>query len=169
MLVHCMNYYWNSSTNEIETLPIFYIPDKIIRNNYQENFYPIPAYFHLQNITQKIRQHLMNIIILLTSRPTDNLRVLVLLRALMFDVHHSLRYVTLCMSILFEFYSLQFQRIFVPIQRKKFWGVFKKKKNIGAMEYQFCLWVPVVNKFFLLLCVFLCTFTLLELLESIFS
>ena len=77
---------------------------------------------------QESRATFMRILIRLTFRPTDYLRVLcVFARAFMFNVvNHSLgTYVTYAVWVLLT----QFQRIFVPIQRKKFWGVFKKKRK----------------------------------------
>ena len=71
----------------------------------------------------------MNIIILLTSRPTDNLRVLVLLRALMFDVHHSLRYVTLCCVFCSSFTHCNFKEFSCRFNGRSF-EVFLKRRKI---------------------------------------
>ena len=79
----------------------------------------------------------MNIIILLTSRPTDNLRVLVLLRALMFDVHHSLRYVTLCCVFCSSFTHCNFKEFLCRFNGRSFEVFLKRRKILEQWNISF--------------------------------
>ena len=110
----------------------------------------------------------MNIIILLTSRPTDNLRVLVLLRALMFDVHHSLRYVTLCCVFCSSFTHCNFKEFLCRFNGRSFEVFLKRRKILELWKSVLFVSSRGEQVFLVTLCIFM-WFASLELLESIFS